>query len=156
MGILSLAGFVALVLASLLTARTRKRRPFLIIPGILAGFVGFTVLVLPDSAALYITIAILGFVCWFYLPALFTIPMDMYPNDPHRVSLIYATVLTIDGIATSVAPLTIGAIADLTGSLVPGLAVCAALGWTLAIAGVLMPPTPTTGTARDTSGRFRI
>ena len=152
MGILSLAGLVALVLASLLTARTRKRRPFLIIPGILAGFAGFTVLVLPDSVALYIAVAILGFVLWFYLPALLTIPMDMYPNDPRRVSLISATLLSIGGIASSVAPPTIGAIADLTGSLVPGLAACAVLGWTLAIAGVLMPPTPTTGTARDTSG----
>jgi cyanate permease len=152
MGVLSLAGLVALVLASLFTARTRKRRPFLIIPGILAGFAGFIVLVLPDSVALYIAVAILGFVLWFYLPALLTIPMDMYPNNPRRVSLVSATLLSIGGIASSVAPPTVGAIADLTGSLVPGLAACAALGWTLAIAGVLMPPTPTTGTARDTSG----
>ena len=152
MGILSLAGFVALVLASLLTARTRKRRPFLIIPGIVTGFAGVAVLLLPDSVALYIALAFLGFACWFYLPALLTIPMDMYPNDPRRVSLISATLLSIGGIASSVAPPTVGAIADLTGSLVPGLAACAVLGWTLAIAGVLMPPTPTTGTARDTSG----
>ena len=152
MGILSLAGLVGLVLASLLTARTRKRRPFLIIPGTLDGFAGCAVLVLPNSVALYIALAILGVVCWFYLPALFTIPMDMYPNDPRRVSLISATLLSIGGIASSVAPPTVGAIADLTGSLLPGLAACAVLGWTLAIAGVLMPPTPTTGTARDTSG----
>ena len=152
MGVFSLAGLVALVLASLFTARTRKRRPFLIIPGILAGFAGFTVLVLPDSVALYIAVAILGFVLWFYLPALFTIPMDMYPNDPRRVSLISATLLSIGGVSISVAPPIIGAIADLTGSLVPGLAACAVLAWSLAIAGVLMPSTPTTGTARDTSG----
>jgi cyanate permease len=152
MGILSLTGLGALVLASLLTARTGKRRPFLIIPGIVAGFAGVAVLLLPDSVALYIALAFLGFACWFYLPALFTIPMDMYPNDPRRVSLISATLLSIGGIASSVAPPTIGAIADLTGSLLPGLFACAALGWSLAIAGVLMPPTPTTGTVRDTSG----
>ena len=151
-GILPLAGIAGLVVASLLTARTRKRRPFLIIPGILVGFAGLAVLVLPNSAALYVAIAILGVVCWFYLPALFTIPMDMYPNDPRRVSLISATLISIGGIASSIAPPTVGAIADLTGSFVPGLAACAVLGWSLAIAGVLMPPTPTTGIARDTSG----
>jgi cyanate permease len=151
-GVFPLAGLFSLVLASLLTARTRKRRPFLIIPGILAGFAGVAVLVLPNSVALYIALAILGGVCWFYLPALFTIPMDMYPNDPRRVSLISATLLSIGGIASSVAPPTVGAIADLTGSLVPGLAACAVLGWSLAIAGVLMPTTSTAGTARDTSG----
>jgi cyanate permease len=151
-GVLPLAGLVSLALASLLTARTRKRRPFLIIPGTLAGFAGFAVLVLPNSVALYIALAILGVVCWFYLPALFTIPMDMYPNDPRRVSLISATLLSIGGIASSVAPPTVGAIADMTGSLLPGLAACAVLGWSLAIAGVLMPPTPPAGTARDTNG----
>jgi len=152
MGILLFSGLVSLVLASLLTTRTRNRRPFLIIPGTLTGFAGFAVLVLPVSVALYIALAILGFVCWFYLPALFTIPMDIYPNDPRRVSLISATLLSIGGIATSIAPPTVGAIADLTGSLVPGLAACAVLGWTLAIAGVLMPSTPTAGTAPDTNG----
>ena len=152
MGILLFSGLISLVVASLLTTRTRKRRPFLIIPGTLAGFAGFAVLVLPVSVALYIALAILGFACWFYLPALFTIPMDIYPNDPRRVSLISATLLSIGGIATSIAPPTVGAIADLTGSLVPGLAACAVLGWTLTIAGVLMPSTHTAGTAPDTTG----
>ncbi|MCL0044464.1 MFS transporter [Dehalococcoidia bacterium] len=151
-GIFSLAGLVALVLATLVTARTRKRRPFLIIPGILTGFVGFAVLLLPESVALYIAVAILGFALWVYLPALLTIPMDMYPNDPRRVSLIFATLVSIGGIATAVAPPTVGAIADLTGSLVPGLAACAVLGWALVIAGVLMPPTPTTWTAQTPVG----
>jgi cyanate permease len=152
MGVMSLAGLIALVLASLLTTRTRKRRPFLIIPGTLAGFAGFAVIMLPDSVALYIAVAVLGFVCWFYLPALLTIPMDMYPNDPSRVSLISAILVSLGGVASSVATPTVGAIADLTGSLMPGLAACAVMGWSLAIAGVLMPPTSTTGTVRDTNG----
>jgi cyanate permease len=151
-GSMSLAGLVALSLASLFTARTRNRRPFLIIPGTLAGFAGFAVLVLPDSVALYISIVVLGFACWFYLPALLTIPMDMYPNDPNRVSIISAVLVSIGGIACFAATPTVGAIADLTGSLLPGLAVCAVLGWSLAIAGVLMPSPSTTGTARDREG----
>jgi CP family cyanate transporter-like MFS transporter len=150
-GVMSSAGLVALAVASLLTTRTRKRRPFLIIPGTLIGFAAFTVLVMPASIALYIAVAILGFVSWFYLPALLTIPMDMYADDPRRVSLIFATLASIGGIAGSVAPPTVGVIADLTGSLLPGLIACAVLGWTLGIAGMLMPPTPTTGTAPDTS-----
>jgi len=152
MGFMSFAGLVALVLGSLLTARTRNRRLFLIIPGILAGFAGFAVLVLADSVVLYIAVAVLGFACWFYLPALLTIPMEMYPNDQRRVSLISATLASIGGIATSVAPPTIGAIADLTGSLVPGLAVCALMACTLIIAGVLLPSTATIGTERRTRG----
>ena len=148
MGILSLAGFVALVLASLLTTRISKRRPFLIIPGILTGFAGFAAILLADSVALYISIVVLGFACWFYLPALMTIPMELYPNDPRRVSLIFASLMSIGGIASFVSPPTIGAIADLTGSFVPGLSIFAALAWSLAIAGVLLPETSTTRIAR--------
>lgn len=139
-GTMSLAGLVALLLASLLAARTRRRRSFLIIPGIFAGFSGLAVLILPDSVTLYIAMAAVGFTLWFYIPALLTIPMDMYPNDPQRVSLIFAALIAMTGITGAIAPPAVGAIADLTGSLIPGLAACAVLTWALPIAGVLLRP----------------
>ena len=139
-GTMSLAGLVALLLASLLASRTRRRRSFLIIPGIFAGFSGLTVLILPDSVTLYIAMATVGFTLWFYIPALLTIPMDMYPDDPQRVSLIFAMIISMTGITGAIAPPAVGAIADLTGSLIPGLAICAAMAWVLSIAGVLLPP----------------
>jgi CP family cyanate transporter-like MFS transporter len=138
-GILSLSGGIALVLATLITARTSKRRPFLIIPGILTGFAGLASLLLGNSIAIYFAVASVGFVCWFYIPALLTIPMDLYPNDPRRVSLILGTIMGIGGIAGAVAAPTAGIIADLTGSLMPGLAIFAVLGWSLAVAGILLP-----------------
>lgn len=142
-GFLSLAGVASIAMASLITGRTRKRRPFLIIPGILTGFAGIAVLVLPNSAALYIAVAVLGFACWFYLPALMTIPMDLYPNDPNKVAITYSTLISIGGIASFIGPPSIGAIADLTGSLVPGLVAFAVLSWSLVIAGMLLPSTVT-------------
>lgn len=138
-GVLSLSGGIALALATLATARTFKRRPFLIIPGIVTGFAGLASILLGNSIAIYIAVASVGFVCWFYIPALLTIPMDLYPNDPRRVSLIFGIIMSVGGIAgASAAPLT-GSIADITGSLMPGLAFFAVLGWSLAIAGILLP-----------------
>ena len=145
MGLLSLAGLVSLVLASLLATRVHRRRPFLIMPGILAGFAGLGAFLLADSAAVYIAVVALGFACWFYLPVLVTIPMELYPTDPDRVSVIFAIFMTVSGIATFLAPLTVGAIADVTGSFVPGLTLFAILAWSLAIAGFLLPETGTTG-----------
>ena len=89
MGLLSLAGSIAFVLASLLTATTPRRRPFLLVPGILIGFAGFATILLGNSIALYIAVAVLGFTSWFYIPALLTLPMERYPNDPR--GLIYHT-----------------------------------------------------------------
>ena len=150
MGVLSAAGLFGLITASLLSARTPKRRPFLVSAGIMTGFAGLAVLALGDSFLLYIAIGVLGFACWFYLPALITIPMDLYPDDPNSVSITYATLLSIGGIASFCAPPIIGGIADLTGSLVPGLAAAAVLSWSLAIAGMLLPATVTTWTKLGT------
>ena len=87
-----------------------------------------------------IAMAAVGFTLWFYIPALLPIPMDMYPNDPQRVSLIFAALIAMTGITGAIAPPAVGAIADLTGSLIPGLAACAVLTWALPIAGVLLRP----------------
>ena len=143
MGLLSLAGVVSLVLASLLALRVRRRRPFLIIPGILAGFAGLGAFLLADSVAVYIAVVGLGFACWFYMPVLMTIPMELYPTDPRRVSVIFATLMTTAGIASFLAPLTVGALTDVTGSFVPGLTLFAILAWSLGIAGFLLPETGT-------------
>jgi CP family cyanate transporter-like MFS transporter len=145
MGLLSLAGVFALVLASLLTVRVSRRRPFLIIPGILAGFAGFASFLLADSIAVYFAVVALGFACWFYLPALLTIPMELYPADPQRVSVIYGILISVEGTATFVAALSVGALFDVTGSFLPGLALFSILAWSLAVGGFLLPET---GTAR--------
>ena len=152
MGLLSLAGLVSLILASLLATRAHRRRPFLIIPGILVGFAGLAVFLLADSAAVYVAVVALGFACWFYVPVLMTIPMELYPTDPRRVSVIFASLMTGAGIATFVAPLTVGAIADVTGSFVPGLALFAILAWSLGVAGFLMPETGATASEASAEG----
>jgi cyanate permease len=141
MGIFSIAGVLALVLASLLASRTRRRRPYLIIPGILIGFAGFGAFLLADSIAVYFAVVAMGFACWFYLPALLTIPMELTPHDPGRVSMIFATLMTVGGVVGFLAPLIVGGITDLTGSFLPGLALASAIAWSLGIAGFLLPET---------------
>lgn len=138
-GVLQSVGIIALIVASVLTARTHRRRPFLIGPGVLIGFSGLLALVVPESFILYVVVGTLGFVLWFYAPALMTLPMDIYPNDPHRVALIFATLLTISSFASAITPWAIGMMADITGSLVPGLAASAVLAWSIVIAGILLP-----------------
>ena len=140
---MSLAGLISLVLASLMAARVQGRRPFLVAPGILTGFAGLGVFFLADSVAVYFFIVALEFACWFYLPALVTIPMELFPKDPRRVSIVFATLMTVGGIVSFIAPLTVGAVKDFTGSFLPGLTIFAILAWSLGIAGFLLPETGT-------------
>ena len=145
MGLLSLMGVVSIVLASVLSLRVRRRRPFLIIPGVVAGSAGLGSFLLAGSAAVYIAILGLGFACWAYLPVLMTIPTELPGTNPNRVSVIFAAIMAVGGIFSFLSPLTVGAITDLSGSYIPGLALFAVLGWSLAISGVLLPETGTGG-----------
>ena len=141
MGIVSLSGVIALIVASLATTRVKRRRPFLLTPGIIVGFAGFGAFLLADSAAVYLAVVALGFDTWFYVPVWMTIPMELYPADSNRVSVIFASILTLGGIVNFIAPLVVGAAADLTGSFVPGLALFAVLAWGLGVVGFLLPET---------------
>ena len=141
MGMFSLAGVVSLVVASLLSLRIHRRRPFLIIPGILAVFAGLGSFLLADSAAVYLAVLALGFTLSFYWPVLMTIPMELPRTDPNRVSVIFATIMTLEGIFTFFSPLTVGVATDLLGSYLPGLALFSVLASSLAIAGALLPET---------------
>ena len=73
--------------------RVERRRPFLVIPGIMVGFAGLGTLLLADSVAVYLAVVALGFATWFYVPVLVTIPMELYPTDSSRVSVIFASIL---------------------------------------------------------------
>ena len=141
MGLMSLAGVVSLTIASLASLRYVKRRPFLVIPGVLVGIAGFGTFLLADSLAVYIALIALGFGSWFYLPTLMTIPMELPGADPNRVSVIFATIMSIGGVFRFLSPLTVGAITDLSGSYLPGLALFAILASSLGISGYLLPET---------------
>ena len=141
MGLLSLAGLVSLVVSSFLSTRTFRRRPFLVIPGILITFAGLSVIFFAGSAAIYFAVVVLGIICWFYVPALVTIPMDLYADNPRGVSFVFAALLSFGGIASFVAPPVVGMLVDLTGSFIPGLVIFAVTASSLGIAGAMLPET---------------
>lgn len=139
MGLLSVSGLFALIVASFLATKVHSRRPFLVIPGFLIGLAGLSVIFLAGSGAIYFAVVVLGFACWFYVPALVTIPMDLYANSPRTVSFILAALLGLGGIASFIAPPIVGALADHTGSYIPGLVLFAVLACSLGVAGLMLP-----------------
>lgn len=141
MALIQFTGLLSLIAATFLTKKIHTRRPFFILPGILIGFAGFATIFFSNHLAIYGAVATLGFCSWFYLPALLTIPMDLYPNNPRMVSLVSAVLLSIGGSASILSPFLVGLIGDLTGSLIPGLSIFVILAWSLGVAGILLPET---------------
>ena len=141
MSTLSLAGFLSLLLASIIATRTHQRKPFLIIPGILAGFAGIATVSTSNLWILYIDMVALGFVIWFYLPVLFTMVMERHSSNPSRAATVFAVLLGLGGIAGFLGPPAVGAIADVTGSFVPGIVLFSITAWSLLLSGILLPNT---------------
>ena len=139
LSLLPLAGFVALIAAGLISVRVQRRRPFLLIPGIMVGFAGFGSFLLADSSFVYVPLLLLGVASWLYVPVLLTVPMELPRMSPEQVSLMWAAIMTVGGTLTFIAPLTAGALTDLTGSYLPGFALFAVLAWSLAVAGSRLP-----------------
>ena len=140
-GIISLTGVFTLVLASFLAMRAGRRRPFLVLPGALAGFAGLGSILLAGTPGVYVAVVALGFVSWFYLPALLTIPMELPGATETQAAVMLGTLLSVGSIFTFAAPLVVGISTDYLGTYIPGLALFAVLSWSLLVSGLLLPET---------------
>ena len=140
-GVLPLTGVFTVLIVGFLTLRIRRRRPFLIVPGLLVGAAGFGSFLLGDSLALYPALVLLGIASWSYLPVLFTIPMELPNASPERVALVWAAIITVGGVMSFLGPLTVGALTDTLGTYIPGFALFAVLASSLAVGGFLLPET---------------
>ena len=140
-GIISLTGVFTLVLASFLAMRAGRRRPFLVLPGALAGFAGLGSILLAGTPGVYVAVVALGFVSWFYLPALLTIPLDLPAATETQAAVMLGTLLSVGSIFTFAAPLVVGISTDYLGTYIPGLALFAVLSWSLLVSGLLLPET---------------
>ena len=141
MGLLSLAGAISLVSASVLVLRIRRRRPMLIVPGVIVGFAGFGSFLLAETPLVVVALLALGAASWFYVPTLLTIPMELPGTDVNSVAVTFGTLMSMGSIFTMISPLTVGVTADLMGSYIPGLALFSVLALSLLIAGVMLPET---------------
>ncbi|MEE8442118.1 MAG: MFS transporter [Dehalococcoidia bacterium] len=140
-GLLPLTGVITVLLAGVLSMRVRRRRPFLIVPGVIVGFGGFGCFLLAGSPLIYPALILLGFGSWFYLPVLLTIPMELPDVEPGHVSVVWAAIMSFGGIMSFVSPLMVGALTDSLGTYLPGFVIFAVLAGSLALAGFLMPET---------------
>ena len=154
-GLLPLVGVFAVLAGGVVALRVASPRGLFAASGLMAGLGGLGAFLLPGPSGLYPAVVILGIGSWLYVPTLLTLPMQMAGMTPERVAVIWGSLLTFSGFAMFVSPILVGGLRDLSGSFIPGLAVCAAASWTLFLAGVFLPrsdadtPAGTTLAPRD-------
>ena len=149
-GLLPLAGIFSVILAGILAFRISSRRLFLLIPGLLVVLGGFGSFLLGDGPLLYAALLMLGFASWFYLPVLFTIPLELPEASETRVALTYGTMMTIASFFAFLSPLFVGTSTDILGTYNVGFVVLALLALTLLAGGIVLPET---GSGREPAAK---
>ncbi|MBI4297327.1 MAG: MFS transporter [Chloroflexi bacterium] len=138
--LLPFIGIVGTFVGGALALRVGKHRPFLMVAGV-AMLVTGVVNYLAGMPWLYLTVTLMGFFSWVYLPSAFTIPMELPGMTPEKLGVTMATALAIGNLANFFSPLMVGAITDATGSYAPGFVIISVMALSLTLAGYLLPET---------------
>ena len=146
--LLPLVGIAATLIGGVASTRMGLRRPFLIVPGVLMGICALGAILFSNEVLIIGAVIMVGLWSWIYLPALFTIPMEIAGMSPQKVAITIAAVLAAGDFIAFLAPIAVGLATDLTGSYLPGLTALSAVSATLLIAGLLLPETGTRVSSR--------
>ena len=142
-GVLPFVGIFAVLAGGWLPLKLGSPRAFFITSGMLAGLGGLGTFLTTEPLLIFASVAALGVGSWFYIPTLLTVPIRLDWVRPEHLAVIYGSIMTFSGIALFVSPVLVGALRDATGSFLLGFLVCSAPGWTVLLAGLLLPRTRT-------------
>lgn len=114
-------------------------RGILVFSGILAILGGLGAFLISGQLGIYVSVVVLGFGSWFYVPALLTIPMRLSGATPERVAAVWGSYMTFSGLGMFIFPILVGWLYDSSGSYYPGFIICAVSSWSLLICGLFLP-----------------
>lgn len=134
-GFFNLVGVPACILGGTLAARVAARRPFFLIPGSVIGFAALVAFFIDNAMLNYLALAVVGACIWGYLPVAMTLPMELPGMTPQVVVVVIAAGFTIGNFGAFVSPLTVGFLADVTGSYLPGFLFFSLLSFSLFFGG---------------------
>lgn len=137
LGLFTMVGIPAALVGGFLPSRVGLRKPFLLLPGAIAGFLALGVFLTPNPFILYPAVIALGICLWVYIPPIISLSMELPGMTPSLAGVIIATAFAVGNIGGFLSPLVVGWIADITGSYVPGFLLWTLLSWSLLISALL-------------------
>ena len=139
--LLPLAGMVTVFVAGILALKVPRRKPFLLVSGLILGVTGIASSVFATSDFLYVILIIYGASSWLYTPFHVTIPMEVDGATEEQTAAILACIFTIGGFISFCAPVLVGTLADIFGSYMYGFWILAIFSWSLVITTFMLPET---------------
>ena len=139
--IMTVAGTVACLAGGVISMRTGRRKPLLIISGVFMGVSAMGALLFNNPWMIFLTVAGFGVFSNLQTPTLFTIPMELKNVPPRTGALIINAMQSGGTLGAFAGPLVVGYLTDITGSYLPGFTICAVISLSMLVAGLLLPET---------------
>lgn len=140
-GLFNLVGIPVAVLGGYLCSKLGKRRPLIILAGILMPVASYFLINSPTHSLRVAGAVILGASLFLYVAPLFTIPMELPNIDAPRVALMMGCIFSLAYLASTVSPWLTGYLADQYGSFAIGLNLFCVASGLLAVGGFMLPET---------------
>ncbi len=123
--VLTIFGMVGSLLGSVLPMRFPRRKPFLLLAGLLMPIAGVGCFLGTSNAVLLPSLAVFGVATSIFIPVMMTIPMEAARIGPARAGVAVSVILGAGNFSGFVVPLLVGTARDVSGTFVLGLAVVA-------------------------------
>ena len=137
-GLLPFVGIFAVLLGGFLPLRVGTPRAYFIIPGLMIAVGGPGAFMLGNPVGIYVSLIVVSIGSWLYVPTLLSRSMELVGMAPGYVAIVWGSFMTFSGFGMFISPIIVGAARDVSGSFMPGFAICAVASLTLVLAGVGM------------------
>ena len=141
-GLLPFVGIFAVLLGGFLPLRVGTPRAYFIIPGLMIAVGGPGAFLLGNPAGIYVSLIVVSIGSWLYVPTLLSRSMELVGMVPGYVAIVWGSFMTFSGFGMFISPIIVGVARDVSGSFMPGFAICAVASLTLLLAGVGMTKSP--------------
>ena len=139
--VMPLIAGVANPISGLLQSKLGKRKPMLILSGLMLPILAFGSFLFENDIIVTICVMGLGATFSIFIIAALTIAMELPGVGLSQVAIVTATILTMGNFAGVISPIFVGSLTDAMGSYIPAFCVLALMPLTLVIAGIFIPET---------------
>ena len=143
--IVTVTGILASISGGALSMRIGRRRPFLILSGLLMGGCAMLSILVNNIAVIIVGVALFGYFVNLQNAAIYTIPIELSRGSSRTGAVVFSLMLVGGNLGNFLGPLIVGYGADITDSYLPGFIICAVISLIVLVAGMLLPETGPAG-----------
>ena len=141
-GLANMVGIPSAIIGGFLTQTTGRRKPFILLSGVLTGIAAFGLFMTSNLMLLSISAVVFGIGLFLWVAPLTTLAMEIPGITPNKLAILNGVFFSVGYLLAFLAPLIAGALRDATGSFIPGFVIFALFSFSLLLGGAMLKEAP--------------